>query len=77
MFAGSFEPGVPCGDNRLRAAREAVGGGNVVDGRVEAVVVVVLDEGGHDAMGLFDGRGRLHADGVGLERSVPAFDLSV
>jgi hypothetical protein len=76
LLAGGFELEVARLVDGLVASGEAVCGGDVVDGGVEAFVVVVLDEGGDDTIGLFAGAGCLLADGVGLEGLVPTLDLT-
>ena len=75
LLAGGFELDVACLVDGLVACGEAVCGGDVVDGGVEAFVVVVLDEGGDDTIGLFACAGCLLADGVGFEGLVPTLDL--
>ena len=46
---------------------DAVVRGNVVDGAVQAGVVVVVDEAGDDLAGLFEGGRRVEADGAALD----------
>src|SRR5271166_2716400 len=66
------------GDEDLQVPTfEAVPGCDVTDGTVQADVVVIGDELGHDAAGLVEGQRHLDANAVAFHRFVPAFDLTV
>lgn len=65
------------GEDGLVFAEKFVLGSDVADGGVQAHGVVVLDEPGDEAAGLFEVERGAGADAVGFERFVPAFDLAV
>lgn len=56
---------------------ESIPGRDVADGAVQADVVVVVGEVGHDASGVVEGEGDFVADAILLKRFMPAFDLAV
>src|SRR5215208_16201 len=76
-LAGGLELGVALGPDRLGAAGEGVGRGDVPDGAVETDGVVVLDPAADEGAGLVEGVGLAGSDRVGLDGLVPALDLAV
>ena len=50
---------------------------DVADSAVESDVIVVVDKGFHDLPGLFAALGLKPAQGLVLDRAVPALDLAV
>lgn len=56
---------------------EAVPGGDVVDGAVEACGVVMVDEGRHEAPGVVEGERCFRADALALERLVEVLQFAV
>ena len=76
-FAGLGELAVAFGVDGQVASFEAILGGDVIDGAVQADVVVMGDEVGDEASGVVGGEGHLGADAVALEGFVPAFDFAV
>ena len=76
-FAGLGELAVACGMDGGIVAEQAVVGGDVADGAVQADMVVMVDEIGDDAARLVEGERHLNADAIALEGFVPTFDLAV
>lgn len=75
MTARGFELEVTGFGGGFVASSEAVSGGDKFDGRAEGFVVVVLDEGDDDTIGLFASSGSILADGIDQKGLVPALDL--
>lgn len=76
-FAGGFELAIAVSPDLAFTPSELVGGADVADGAVEAVVVVVVDVGIDDALGLRAILGPVYANGVAFERFVPTLELTV
>ena len=51
--------------------------GDIADGAVQSLVVVHLDEVADYAASIVEVERRARADGFGLQRAVPAFELAV
>ena len=58
-------------------AFEVVGRGQIVESGMKPLVVVLIDVGLDDCLGLFKSPQRLRSDAFGLEGLMEAFDLSV
>ena len=76
-FAGLGESAVAFVGNVFVSALEAVLGGDVANGAVQADVVVVADEVEDDASGVVQREGNCDADALAFEGFVPAFDFAV
>lgn len=64
-------------EKRVLAAGEAVSGGDVTERAVQAGLIVMVDEGAGDSLGVLQVQGGLGPDGLLLEGAVEAFDFSV
>jgi hypothetical protein len=64
-------------EDGLVSSLESIGRRDVSDGRVEPVVVVVVDEGADFASGVVEGERRLESVAFALERLMPSFGLAV
>jgi hypothetical protein len=76
-FTCGFEFAVTCREDFFVPSFELGLWRDVAEGRVQAYRVVVIDELGDDASGVFQGQGRTGADTFFLEDTMPAFDLAV
>ena len=76
-FAGFFQLAIPFGEDHVGQAIELVGRRDVADGRVQADVVVMLDEGRDSASRFLERGGTRRANALPFERSVPAFELAI
>lgn len=75
--ARRFEARVTGRPDRIGPAGEPVGGRGVADGTVQALLVVLRDEGGDLAPRIVERRRDLRANGGDFERLIPAFQLAV
>ena len=76
-LAGGFEFFVAGGVDFILPACEAVCRGDVADGGMQALGIVVVDEVAGDALGVFKGQRGFGTDGLLFERFVQAFEFSV
>ena len=75
-LAGGFEFFVAGGVDFILPAGEAVCRGDVADGAMQALGIVVVDEVAGDAVGVFKGQRGFGTDGLLFERLVEAFEFS-
>lgn len=71
------ELAIAIGMDGFVVAEEFVLGGDIADGAVEADVVVMGHEIGHDDSGFVEREGHLWADAIAFEGFVPAFDFAI
>ena len=76
-LAGGFEFFVAGGVDFILPAGEAVCRGDVADGGMQALGIVVVDEVAGDALGVFKGQRGFGTDGLLFERFMEAFEFSV
>ena len=76
-LAGGLEVFVAGGVDFILPAGEAVCRGDVTDGAIQALGIVVVDEVAGDAVGVFKGQRGFGTDGLLFERLVEAFEFSV
>ena len=69
--------GVALGEHCLLASGELRGRGHVTQCAMQANLVVMKDEVGHDAPRIFHGQRRAWAHAVGFDSAVEAFELAV
>jgi hypothetical protein len=76
-LAGGFEFFVAGGVDFILPAGEAVCRGDVADGAMQGLGIVVVDEVAGDALGVFKGQWGFGGDGLLFERFMEAFEFSV